>query len=78
VYVCAWLVIAHACTHLYACQQMLFSMHGLKSGKTLKIFRGHTAFVNTVCATSDDNTIISGGRCAYFFDELVLSCSISY
>lgn len=27
---------------------MTVRIHGLKSGKTLKIFRGHTSFVNDV------------------------------
>lgn len=34
-------------------------MHGLKSGKTLKEFRGHTSFVNDVIFTSDAHSIIS-------------------
>ena len=34
-------------------------MHGLKSGKTLKEFRGHTSFINDVIFTSDAHSIIS-------------------
>lgn len=34
-------------------------MHGLKSGKTLKEFRGHTSFVNDVIFTSDAHSIVS-------------------
>lgn len=35
-------------------------MHGLKSGKTLKEFRGHISFVNDVVFTVDGHNIISG------------------
>ena len=34
-------------------------MHGLKSGKTLKEFRGHISFVNDVAFTVDGHNIIS-------------------
>ena len=34
-------------------------MHGLKSGKTLKEFRGHTSFVNDAIFTMDAHNIIS-------------------
>ena len=34
-------------------------MHGLKSGKTLKEFRGHTSFVNDAIFTTDAHNIIS-------------------
>ena len=34
-------------------------MHGLKSGKTLKEFRGHISFVNNVVFTMDGHNIIS-------------------
>jgi hypothetical protein len=33
-------------------------IHGLKSGKTLKEFRGHTSFVNEVIYTVDGHSII--------------------
>ncbi|XP_055314739.1 WD40 repeat-containing protein SMU1 [Sitodiplosis mosellana] len=35
-------------------------LHGLKSGKMLKEFKGHTSFVNEVCFTVDGHSIISG------------------
>lgn len=35
-------------------------IHGLKSGKTLKEFRGHTAYVNCASFLKDGTTIISG------------------
>ena len=35
-------------------------MHGLKSGKTLKEFRGHTSYVNSVTFTPDGHQVISG------------------
>lgn len=34
-------------------------MHGLKSGKTLKEFRGHTSFVNDAVFTFDAHNVIS-------------------
>ena len=34
-------------------------MHGLKSGKTLKEFRGHTSFVNDAIFTYDAHSVIS-------------------
>ena len=37
----------------------LHRMHGLKSGKTLKEFRGHISFVNDVVFTVDGHNIIS-------------------
>lgn len=33
-------------------------IHGLKSGKTLKEFRGHTSFVNEVIFTQDGHNIL--------------------
>lgn len=36
----------------------LYRVHGLKSGKTLKEFRGHTSFVNEVVYTVDGHSII--------------------
>ena len=36
-----------------------FSLHGLKSGKCIKEFRGHTSFVNEVTFTADNHNIIS-------------------
>jgi len=35
-------------------------IHGMKSGKTLKEYRGHASFVNDVCWSSDNLRIISG------------------
>lgn len=37
----------------------LCRMQGLKSGKTLKEFRGHTSFVNDAIFTTDAHNIIS-------------------
>ena len=34
-------------------------IHGIKSGKTLTILRGHTSFVNDCCYSSDESKIIS-------------------
>jgi len=38
---------------------MTVRIHGLKSGKTLKIFRGHTSYVNDAIFTSDGRSVIS-------------------
>ena len=37
----------------------LFRIHGLKSGKLLKEFRGHTSFVNDTMFTGDGHFIAS-------------------
>lgn len=34
-------------------------LHGLKSGKTLKEFRGHTSYVNDAIFTSDGTRVIT-------------------
>jgi len=36
----------------------LFRIHGLKSGKTLKEFRGHTSFVNDAEFAADSHHVI--------------------
>jgi WD40 repeat protein len=35
-------------------------IHGLKSGRTLKEFRGHGAYVNAACYTADGARVVSG------------------
>ena len=37
---------------------VVFRIHGLKSGKTLKEFRGHTSFVNDSVFTHDGHNIV--------------------
>ena len=46
--------------HLTSTHTLLLSLHGLKSGKTLKEFRGHTSFVNSAVFSSDGQHIVSG------------------
>lgn len=38
---------------------LFFRIHGLKSGRTLKEFRGHTSFVNNAIYTQDAHNILS-------------------
>lgn len=45
---------------LSASFDMTVRVHGLKSGKTLKEFRGHTSYVNSVTFTPDGHQVISG------------------
>lgn len=53
---------------------ILFSyrIHGLKSGKTLKEFRGHTSFVNEVVFSPDGHNTIR-----YFYKHYKKIMSIS-
>ena len=44
---------------LSASFDMSVRVHGLKSGKTLKEFRGHASFVNSVSFTPDGHQVIS-------------------
>lgn len=41
--------------YLFVCKEFIDRIHGLKSGKTLKMFRGHTSFVND-CLYSNEGT----------------------
>lgn len=48
-------------------------LHGMKSGKMLKEFRGHTSFVNVVTFNSDQHFAVSGGsdgsvKVCFFFE----------
>ena len=47
--------------------------HGLKSGKTLKEFRGHTSYVNNIISTL-------GEKCLdlYIIMELKIQCNIDF
>jgi WD40 repeat-containing protein SMU1 len=44
---------------LSASYDMTIRIHGLKSGKTLKEFRGHTSFVNLAMFVPDSPHIVS-------------------
>ena len=50
----------------------LFRIHGLKSGKLLKEFRGHTSFVNDTMFTGDGHFIASASS-----DGTVKVCTIA-
>ena len=39
---------------------LFYRIHGLQSGKTLKIFRGHTSYVNTAIYAEGGKRVISG------------------
>jgi WD40 repeat protein len=43
-----------------ACRPQTARIHGLKSGKALKEFRGHTSYVNCVCYTQDGGRLVTG------------------
>ena len=44
---------------LSASYDMTIRIHGLKSGKTLKEFRGHTSFVNMAMFVPDSPHVVS-------------------
>lgn len=48
-------------SHLYAliCFFDLYRIHGLKSGKMLKEFRGHSSYVNDAVFTADGSRVIT-------------------
>ena len=59
----------HSCYKHFT--NMLYRIHGLKSGKTLKEFRGHSLFVNhadthNIISTSSDDTIKVSFYCYEF------------
>ena len=45
---------------------VVFRIHGLKSGKTLKEFRGHTSFVNDAVFTHDGHNIVRYASVLHF------------
>ena len=47
---------------LSASFDMTVRIHGLKSGKTLKEFRGHSSYVNCVTYTPDGHQVLRWGR----------------
>ena len=57
---------------LSASYDMTIRIHGLKSGKTLKEFRGHTSFVNMAIFVPDSPHIISASS-----DGTVKVCQLS-
>lgn len=48
----------HTFTYIIKLKQYFFSIHGMKSGKTLKEFRGHTSFVNDAVFSQDGHHIL--------------------
>jgi WD40 repeat-containing protein SMU1 len=60
-------VLKQLCMLVYLLTQVLTTsfdqtvrIHGLKSGRTLKEFRGHGAYVNAACYTADGARVVSG------------------
>ena len=51
---------------LSASFDMTARVHGLKSGKTLKEFRGHTSYVNCVTFTPDGHQVGMGWQHLFF------------
>lgn len=51
-------------------------MHGLKSGKTLKVLRGHSSYVNHVTFTADQQHVLSASSdgCVKLWDLGTSSC----
>ena len=47
---------------LSASFDMTVRIHGLKSGKMLKEFRGHSSYVNSVTYTPDGHQVLRSGR----------------
>ncbi|KAJ4458162.1 putative Smu-1 suppressor of mec-8 and unc-52 protein [Paratrimastix pyriformis] len=55
-------------------------VHGLKSGKLLKEYKGHQSFVNCLTYTSDGNRIVSGGSdgTVRIWDARTTECLITF
>merc|ERR1712048_755274 len=57
--------------------------HGIKSGKTLKEYRGHTSYVNSAVYSRDNSSVITGSSDGYVFvfdaktTEVMQNCSPS-
>jgi WD40 repeat-containing protein SMU1 len=45
---------------MLGCTYFLCSIHGLKSGKMIKEFRGHTAYVTQAIFDAEGHRVISG------------------
>ena len=60
---------------------MTIRVHGLKSGKTLKEFRGHTSYVNCVTFSADTHQIIRYAEYTYFISiqlHMTLECVVKF
>ena len=55
---------------------MTVRIHGLKSGKTLKEFRGHSSYVNCVTYTPDGHQVLRFGMNIFFCGDTAVQVTL--